>query len=59
MYFLDKITLGDESSPIYESYEYSPKKTIMGLPAWAALLMLIALPIFAFIAFYISYGKNN
>lgn len=59
MYFLDRITVGDESSPVYQSYEYSPSATILGLPAWAALLILIALPIIAFIAFYMIYGKNN
>jgi len=59
MYFLDRITVGDESSPVYESYEYSPKTTILGLPAWAALLILIALPIITFLTLYITYGKNN
>jgi len=58
MYFLDKITIGDESSPVYESYEYSPKPTIFGMPAWAALLMLIGLPILAFIIFFMLYGND-
>ena len=59
MYGLDKITVGDESTPIYTSYEYLPKPTILGLPAWAALLTFIALPLIAFLLFYLLYGKNN
>lgn len=59
MYFLDKITVGDEDNPAYQSYEYSPKATLLGLPTWAALLLLAALPILSFITFYMIYGKNN
>jgi len=59
MYFLDKITLGDESNPLYQSYEYSPKSTLLGLPTWAALLLLIALPLIAFLLFYLYGNANN
>lgn len=59
MYALDKITLGDQANPLYKSYEYTPKASILGLPAWAALLIFIALPILAFLSFYLRYGNQN
>lgn len=57
MYVLDKITLGDESNPVYQSYEYSAKSTLLGLPTWAALVLLIAIPLITFLLFY-SYTNS-
>lgn len=59
MYFLDKITLGDPKNPVFESYEYSPQPKLFGLPVWAALLILIALPVIAIVFISLIYGKKS
>ena len=59
MLYLDKLTVGDEKSPLYQSYEYSKSSKLLGLPTWAALLLFAAVPILVFLSFYLVYGKNN